>query len=132
MSNANGSEAAIRNARADSLIEAADRNSNGETRQYVKIPPHDDQIEAALEAEIAAVLKKQGAYAAERIRLLTTELDALQRICDYTSQKADIALRAHTKTLIAVRVQTDHLREVVEELSEGHADLAEFLRKPRQ
>lgn len=108
------------------------KNANGSGEYEVQLPPHNDNIEAALEAEIAAVLQKQGAYAAERIRSLVDELTTLQRICDYTNEKANIALRAHTKTLVAVRIQTDHLRKVVEDLSQGHDDLGEFLKRPRQ
>lgn len=89
----------------------------------VQAPPHEDQMETAIEAKIDAVVQEQSAHARRRIDELNKTIEHLTRVMDLTSKKAKLALQAHTRTLIAVRVNTEKLEEVVRELAEGHEEL---------
>lgn len=95
--------------------------------QQVQAPPHHDQVEDALLADIEHVFKKHTAYAQERVDALWTKIQRLKKVSDYTGKKANVAARAHVQTIVCLRVQTEHLDNVLSELTEGHADLREFL-----
>lgn len=92
-------------------------------RQEITSPPHEDQMESAIESKLAAVLQEQNAYAKRRLEVLYQELENLKKVMDTTSKKAHLALKAHTQTLVSVRVHTEKLGEVVRELAAGHEEL---------
>jgi hypothetical protein len=88
-------------------------------RQEVQTPPHGDQLETAMAAELDAFLQKQSALAASRMQDLTRTMNELKRLQEIAQQRASIALRAYAHTTVVIRQETERVGEVVQELGEG-------------
>lgn len=88
-------------------------------REVVQAPPHEDELEAAIEKKIESVLAEQSALAKQRLDGLYTQLEALSKTVDTTQKRAKIALKAHAQALVTLRKQTEQVAEVAQELVEG-------------
>lgn len=112
-------------------IGVSSHEANGESlgdllhkaRSSILTPPHEDTIEAALEAKINAVLLEQAAMADRRLQNAYEQLERLKQVMNVTSKKAALALKAYTKTLVAVRIQAENVEKAVAELADGHEEL---------
>lgn len=98
-------------------------------RAVVTNPPHATDIEAAFGKELESMVDRGEAFALERIKQANANLDKLSKHLALTSRRARLVLKAHHETVKTVRIQSEEITRVCEELTAGHQRMLELLDK---